>query len=120
MRSDRHTDHHMTRLEQGDRGFAGLQAEGGHGVVGDHGDQPGAARQRERDLAVDGAGVDRADRAGQRSDDDETFYEAPVHVETVTAWRLPDHRWLTSHQVIGDVEYAAPVPRLSLCTGMPR
>lgn len=55
-----------------------------------------------------------------RSDDDETFYEAPVHVETVTAWRLPDHRWLTSHQVIGDVEYAAPVPRLSLSTGMPR
>lgn len=54
-----------------------------------------------------------------RSEDDEIYYEAPVHVETVTAWRLPDHRWLTSHRVIGDPEQATE-PELSLSRGMPR
>lgn len=54
-----------------------------------------------------------------RSEDDEIFYEAPIHVETVTAWRLPDRRWLTSHKVIGDAEPMCVVPQLSLRTGMP-
>ena len=55
-----------------------------------------------------------------RSEDDEFFYEAPVYVETVTAWRLPDRRWLTSHKVMAAAEGAAAVPHLSLCEGMPR
>jgi len=56
-----------------------------------------------------------------RSEDGEFFYEAPVYVETVTAWRLPDRRWLASHKVMGGAEDAvAVVPHLSLCEGMPR
>lgn len=55
-----------------------------------------------------------------RSDDDEIFYEAPVYAETVTAWRLPDSRWLASHKVIERFEAGAVIPRLSLRRGMPR
>ena len=55
-----------------------------------------------------------------RSDDDEIFYEAPVYAETVTAWRLPDNRWLASHKVIHRFGAGAVIPRLSLSRGMPR
>ncbi len=55
-----------------------------------------------------------------RSDDDEIFYEAPVYAETVTAWRLPDSRWLASHKVIHRFGAGAVIPRLSLSRGMPR
>lgn len=55
-----------------------------------------------------------------RSDDDEIFYEAPVYAETVTAWRLPDNRWLASHKVIDRFGTGAVIPRLSLSRGMPR
>ena len=55
-----------------------------------------------------------------RSDDDEIFYEAPVYAETVTAWRLPDKRWLSSHKVIERFGAGSVTPRLSLSRGMPR
>ncbi len=55
-----------------------------------------------------------------RSDDDEIFYEAPVYAETVTAWRLPDDRWLASHKVIDRFGADAVIPRLALSRGMPR
>lgn len=55
-----------------------------------------------------------------RSDDDEIFYEAPVYAETVTAWRLPDNRWLASHKVIDHFGVGAVIPRLSLSRSMPR
>lgn len=55
-----------------------------------------------------------------RSDDDEIFYEAPVYAETLTAWRLPDNRWLASHKVIDHFGAGAVIPRLSLSRSMPR
>lgn len=55
-----------------------------------------------------------------RSEDDEFFYEAPVYIETVTAWRLPDRRWIASHQVMRGAGDRSAVPQLSLCEGMPR
>lgn len=55
-----------------------------------------------------------------RSEDDEFFYEAPVRIETVTAWRLPDRRWITSHKVVQEGCPSVTVPQLSLCEGMPR
>ena len=59
-------------------------------------------------------------RTALRSDDGEILYDAPVYAETVTAWRLPDDRWLASHKVINHVGSGAVVPRLSLSLGMPR
>jgi hypothetical protein len=55
-----------------------------------------------------------------RSEDDEFFYEAPVRIETVTAWRLPDRRWITSHKVVQAGCSSVVVPQLSLSEGMPR
>jgi len=55
-----------------------------------------------------------------RSDDDEIFFEAPVYAESVTAWRLPDNRWLASHKVIDRFGGGSVIPRLSLSRGMPR
>ncbi|MBA4263370.1 MAG: hypothetical protein C0443_15495 [Comamonadaceae bacterium] len=55
-----------------------------------------------------------------RSEDDEFFYETPVYIETVTAWRLPDRRWITSHKVVRGAGGGAVVPQISLCEGMPR
>lgn len=55
-----------------------------------------------------------------RSDDDEFFYEAPVAVETLTAWRLPDRRWLTSHKVVEAACASPVVPQLSLRRELPR
>lgn len=79
----------------------------------------------DRSLGIDADGLTcfcafRHVQTALRSEDDEIFYEAPIHVETVTAWRLPDHRWLTSHKVIGETEPMCGEPRLSVCTGMPR
>lgn len=39
-----------------------------------------------------------------RDDDDEGLYEAPVYIETLTAWRLKDGRWLHLHQTVSDCE----------------
>lgn len=79
----------------------------------------------DRSLGVDAQGqvcfcAFRHVQTALRSDDDEFFYEAPVAVETLTAWRLPDRRWLTSHKVV-DASCTGPVvPRLTLRREMPR
>lgn len=55
-----------------------------------------------------------------RTDDDESFYEAPVYIETLTAWRLQDNRWLHLHQTISDCDRGVARRSLSLSHARPR
>ncbi len=55
-----------------------------------------------------------------RSDDDEVFYEAPVHAETLTAWRLLDARWLICRSTVDDFDLGAGQTDFSLSDAMPR
>lgn len=43
-------------------------------------------------------------RTQLRTDDDESFYEAPVYIETLTAWRLLDGQWLHLRQTVSDCD----------------
>ena len=55
-----------------------------------------------------------------RCDDDERFYEVPVYIETLTAWRLHDGRWLHLRQTISDCERGVAQRRLGLSPARPR
>jgi hypothetical protein len=55
-----------------------------------------------------------------RSDDDETYYEAPVYAETTTSWRLNDQRWLVRRTTIRNPDGGDVCTHLSLSDTMPR
>jgi len=55
-----------------------------------------------------------------RTDDDESFYEAPIYIETLTAWRLQDDRWLHLHRTISDCDRGVVQRSLSLSHARPR
>jgi hypothetical protein len=59
-------------------------------------------------------------RTQLRTDDDESFYEAPVYIETLTAWRLQDGRWLRSQQTVHDCERGAAHHELCISEQRPR
>lgn len=59
-------------------------------------------------------------RTELRSDDDESFYEAPVYAETVQAWRLADTRWLVRRARVEDFDSGRACSDLSVQNGMPR
>jgi len=55
-----------------------------------------------------------------RSDDDVSYYAAPVYAETVTAWRLVDGRWLVRRSTIGNFDAGLARTRFVLQPDMPR
>ena len=55
-----------------------------------------------------------------RSDDDELFYEAPVHAEMLTSWRLLDQRWLVCRTTVQNFDRGECQTSLSLSNAMPR
>ncbi|WP_234267303.1 hypothetical protein [Hydrogenophaga sp. NFH-34] len=59
-------------------------------------------------------------RTELRSDDDESYYVAPVYAETLEAWRLTDQRWLVLHTRVDDYDAGRAHHHLSVQAGMPR
>jgi len=57
---------------------------------------------------------------GLCSDDDEILYEAPIHAESLTAWRLRDGRWLTFRNVVGNRESGTTHSFFAISESMPR
>ncbi|HLP41097.1 MAG TPA: hypothetical protein VK465_06290 [Fibrobacteria bacterium] len=55
-----------------------------------------------------------------RSDDDEAFYEAPAHAETLVAWRLVDTRWLICRLSLGEFDCGKVRATYSLSDVMPK
>jgi hypothetical protein len=55
-----------------------------------------------------------------RSDDDDVFYEEPVHAETLLAWRLRDERWLIFRKIVGNCGLGAAHSFFSFSDSMPR
>jgi hypothetical protein len=55
-----------------------------------------------------------------RSDDDDVFYEEPVYVESLLAWRLRDERWLIFRKVIGNYGLGAAHSFFSFSDSLPR
>lgn len=57
---------------------------------------------------------------GLCSDDDEMVYEAPIHAESLNAWRLRDGRWLTFRNVVGNTESGSTHSFFAFSESMPR
>lgn len=55
-----------------------------------------------------------------RCDDDDSFYEAPVYAETLTAWRLVDTRWLVCRTVVSQFDCGNAHTSYSISDDMPR
>ena len=55
-----------------------------------------------------------------RSDDDEVFYEAPTHAESLTSWRLRDERWLVFRNIVGSCERGTAYSFFTFSEAMPR
>lgn len=59
-------------------------------------------------------------RTALRSDDDVSYYMAPVYAEMLEAWRLIDLRWLVLRTRMNDYDSGSPHRQLSVQSAMPR
>lgn len=59
-------------------------------------------------------------RTALRSDDDVSYYAAPVYAETLQAWRLTDERWLVLRTRVNDFDAGRARRDLTVQTVMPR